>query len=288
MEEVRPGEQDFEEGSESPDPGDGRDKERKGSTCKQLRPLPTFLKVDSQSSVELAERTYVRKTAADLTMEEQEYNEKVCEETLAIIFPEDKMKDKFYRDKEKEAAVRAWILTIIEDDEADSSRRRTSKSSNKPEVEDLNFLLKSGIVLCRLINKIYPQSQIDVGSLQAGNLNTKKKNISQFLVSARAYGLEERYLFKPDDLVVMAHFHKVTRALFALAERTKMDPTFTGESLTYTEITSQSNTRKVSGSEDRVQAGSLNAIFENLMQDVERKTSIVSKGPPRNIYSSCN
>ena len=208
QEEVRPGEQDFEEGSESPDPGDGRDKERKGSTCKQLRPLPTFLKVDSQSSVELADRTYVRKAKADLTMEEQEYNEKLCEETLAIIFPEDKMKDKFYRDKvlpfilpetnsllllllsyyfeiifqEKEAAVRAWILTvrarlgsssvlyflfqIIEDDEADSSRRRTSKSSNKPEVEDLNFLLKSGIVLCRLINKIYPQSQIDVGSLQ--------------------------------------------------------------------------------------------------------------------------
>ena len=43
---------------------------------------------------------------------------------------------------------------------------------------------------------------------QSGNLNTKKKNISQFLISALAYGLPERYLFKPDDVVVMAHFHK--------------------------------------------------------------------------------
>ena len=103
---------------------------------------------------------------------------------------------------------------------------------------------------------------------------------------------------------------RVTRALFALAERTKMDPDFTGESLSYTEMTSQSLKRKVSGNQDTVQTGSLNAIFENLMQvkavrcpalissislsisnifqDVERKTSIVSKGPPRNIYSSCN
>lgn len=32
---------------------------------------------------------------------------------------------------------------------------------------------------------------------------------------------------------------RVTRALFALAERTKMDPNFTGESLNYTEMTSQ-------------------------------------------------
>ena len=112
-------------------------------------------------------------------------------------------------------------------------------------MEDLNFLLKSGIVLCRLIHKIFPQSQIDLEALQvrfslqhlvwvscfllrvqsatsrtqvsplfppyffqSGNLNTKKKNISQFLISALAYGLPERYLFKPDDVVVMAHFHK--------------------------------------------------------------------------------
>jgi len=186
---------------------EGRDKGRKGSTCKQLRPLPTFVK--SQSSLDLAEKTYVRKH--QLTEEEVEYNEKVFEETMAVLFPEEKMRDKFYRDKDKEAAARAWILTVIDEEESEknSSKRKSSKSSSKPELEDLNFLLKSGIVLCRLIHKIFPQSQIDLEALQSGNLNTKKKNISQFLISALAYGLPERYLFKPDDVVVMAHFHKV-------------------------------------------------------------------------------
>ena len=55
--------------------------------------------MESQSSVELAERTYVRKNAAELTVEEKDYNDKLYEETLATIFPEDKMSDKFYRDK---------------------------------------------------------------------------------------------------------------------------------------------------------------------------------------------
>ena len=34
-----------------------------------------------------------------LTEEEVEYNEKVFEETMAVLFPEEKMRDKFYRDK---------------------------------------------------------------------------------------------------------------------------------------------------------------------------------------------
>ena len=35
------------------------------------------------------------------------------------------------------------------------------------EVEELNFLLKSGIVLCKLITKIYPNSSIDIDKLEA-------------------------------------------------------------------------------------------------------------------------
>ena len=74
---------------------DAREKGRKGSTCKQLRPLPTFVK--SQSSLDLAEKTYVRKK--ELSEEEVECNEKLFEETMAVLFPEEKMRDKFYRDK---------------------------------------------------------------------------------------------------------------------------------------------------------------------------------------------
>ena len=48
----------------------------------------------------------------ELTEEEVEYNEKLFEETLTVLFPEEKMRDKFYRDKDKEAAARAWILAV--------------------------------------------------------------------------------------------------------------------------------------------------------------------------------
>lgn len=238
--------------------------------------------MESQGSTEAQERLYFKKEI--LTDEEVDHNEKLFEDTMVLLFPEERMKDRFFRDKDKEMAIRTWILSIIEDKDEESSKKR--KSSNLQEVEELNFLLKSGIALCKLISLIHPQCGIDVDKLETGNLNTKKRNISKFLAAAIVYGVQEKYLFKPDDLAVMAHFHKVTRALFALAERTKMDPNFTGEYFQYIASTnSQSLKRRMSGSQDKVSTGTLNAIFENLMQDVERKTSVVSRGPPANIYS---
>ena len=53
--------------------------------------------MESQPSIEQTDKTYIRK--AELSEEEMEYNEKLFEETLTILFPEDKMKDKFFRDK---------------------------------------------------------------------------------------------------------------------------------------------------------------------------------------------
>ena len=43
-------------------------------------------------------------------------------------------------------------------------------------------------------------------------------------------------LFKPDDLAVQAHFYRVTRALFALAELTSADPLFTGPEFDFEKI----------------------------------------------------
>ena len=54
--------------------------------------------MESQSSLE-QDRRYVRKAPSDLTEEERQYNENLFDETLALLFPEEKMRDKFYRDK---------------------------------------------------------------------------------------------------------------------------------------------------------------------------------------------
>ena len=45
-------------------------------------------------------------------------------------------------------------------------------------------------------------------SLQGGNLAAKKRNIGLFLRSASQYGVPDKYLFKPEDLAVQAHFYK--------------------------------------------------------------------------------
>ena len=100
-----------------------------------------------------------------MSKEEEEWNNKLMEDAMMELFPEDKMKDKFYRDKDKETAIRSWILQLLEDKE-DENLKTKRKSSNVQEPEELNFLLKSGIVLCKLITKLYPQSTIDIDKLQ--------------------------------------------------------------------------------------------------------------------------
>ena len=60
----------------------------------------------------------------------------------------------------------------------------------------------------------------------------------------------------------------MTRALFAVAEKAKMDPSFSGDYFHFDPSSSnqQSLKRKVSGSQEKSTSGTLNAIFENLMQ----------------------
>lgn len=83
---------------------------------------------------------------------------------------------------------------------------------------------------------------------------TKKKNISHFLSAALKYGVPDRYLFRPEDLAVQAHFYKygvttlvypdpdhlsvprVTRAVFAFAEMTNMDPGYSGPEFDFDRI----------------------------------------------------
>ena len=66
----------------------------------------------SQSSGEGGDRSYVRKEVAALSQEEAEHNERLFGDTMTLLFPEESMKDRFYRDKDKENAARVWILSV--------------------------------------------------------------------------------------------------------------------------------------------------------------------------------
>ena len=67
------------------------------------------------SSEEGGARSYVRKELVTLSEEEKEHNERLHEETMSLLFPDDSMKDRFYRDKDKENAARVWILSVSND-----------------------------------------------------------------------------------------------------------------------------------------------------------------------------
>ena len=54
----------------------------------------------------------MRKELAALSEGEAEHNERLYEETMGLLFPEESMKDRFYRDKDKENAARLWILSV--------------------------------------------------------------------------------------------------------------------------------------------------------------------------------
>ena len=98
------------------------------------------------------------------------------------------------------------LQVLDESGEVDSAA--AAKKKEIAETEDLHFLLKSGIVLCQLANRIVPNCQIDLDNLPVGNLNTKRRNTVKFLEAARCFGVPEEFLFKPDDLVMQCHSHK--------------------------------------------------------------------------------
>ena len=124
-------------GSGSLVPGDLGQGRRKSSVCPQpLLPQATLLRsnffvlcffvlfifvvicfrFESQtSSDEGGARSYVRKELVALSEEEKEHNERLYEETMSLLFPEESMKDRFYRDKDKENAARVWILSVSSD-----------------------------------------------------------------------------------------------------------------------------------------------------------------------------
>ena len=158
---------------------------------------------------------------------------------------------------------------ITEDVEEEKNRKR--KFSNIKEPDELNFLLKSGTVLCKLISKIYPECGIDVDRLEVSfcsytqvlppccvyrqGISTPRRRIFHnssrplwLMASQRSISLSRTTLLLSHTFtsrinkclqVQVYHIIRVTRAIFALAERVQMDPTFEGEYLQYVSNSNQ-------------------------------------------------
>lgn len=90
-------------------------------------------------------------------------------------------------------------------------------------------VLRDGIVLCHLMNKLSPGS---VSKIQTGGGHFKlRENIERFQKAAKAYGVPEEEIFQTTDLYDMRNIAQVTLSLYALGRLTQKHPEYNGPAL---------------------------------------------------------
>ena len=59
-----------------------------------------------------------------------------------------------------------FVFKVFDEDETNKIISNKKKEKYVQELEDLNFLLKSGVVLCKLVIKIVPGIEIDLDKME--------------------------------------------------------------------------------------------------------------------------
>ncbi|XP_044758028.1 myophilin [Coccinella septempunctata] len=118
------------------------------------------------------------------------------------------------RDKQLESEVLNWIFEVL------------GEPVPKGEFEDI---LKDGVVLCNLINKLAPGS---VKKIQTKGTNFQlMENIQRFQAAIKAYGLPQEEIFQTADLFERRNIPQVALSLFALGRITQKHPEWNGPTL---------------------------------------------------------
>ena len=118
------------------------------------------------------------------------------------------------RNKEQEAEVLNWIFQVL------------GEPVPKGEYEDI---LRDGIVLCNLMNKLTPGC---IKKIQSKGTNFQlMENIERFQKAVKAYGLPQEEIFQTADLFERRNIAQVTLSLYALGRLTQKHPEYNGPSL---------------------------------------------------------
>ncbi|KAL0881074.1 hypothetical protein ABMA27_002202 [Loxostege sticticalis] len=118
------------------------------------------------------------------------------------------------RNKEQEQEVLNWITAVLGE-----------QLPNAP-YEDI---LKDGVVLCKLINKLSPGS---VKKIQERGTNFQlMENIQRFQAAIKKYGVPEEEIFQTADLFERRNIPQVTLCLYSLGRITQKHPEWTGPQL---------------------------------------------------------
>ncbi|XP_046740418.1 myophilin [Diprion similis] len=118
------------------------------------------------------------------------------------------------RNKEQEAEILAWIEAV------------TGEKLPPGNYEDI---LKDGVVLCNLINKLAPGS---VKKIQTKGTNFQlMENVQRFQAAIKAYGVPQEEIFQTADLFERRNIAQVTLCLYALGRITQKHPEYNGPRL---------------------------------------------------------
>ena len=118
------------------------------------------------------------------------------------------------RNKEQEAEVLAWIEAVI---------------GEKLPPGNYEDILKDGVVLCKLANKLAPGS---VKKIQAKGTNFQlMENVQRFQAAIKQYGVPQEEIFQTADLFERRNIPQVTLCLYALGRITQKHPEYNGPSL---------------------------------------------------------
>lgn len=134
---------------------------------------------------------------------------------ILIIFS--KIGKLFYfqpRNKESEAEVLQWVFDVL------------GEKVPSGQYEDI---LKDGIILCKMMNKIVPGAIKKVA--ERGSNFQLMENVQRFQAAVKKYGVPEEEIFQTADLFERRNIPQVTLSLYCLARITQKHPEYNGPAL---------------------------------------------------------
>jgi len=118
------------------------------------------------------------------------------------------------RKPEQEKEVLEWIEAVLEEPLPKG---------------DFEEVLKNGVVLCKMMNKISPGSVAKFK--QSGPAFLLMENVQTFLAAIKKYGVPDEEVFQTPDLFEARNISQVTLCLYALARTTQKHPEYNGPKL---------------------------------------------------------
>jgi hypothetical protein len=123
-----------------------------------------------------------------------------------------------------------WISAVLDDPSLTEQLTKSAAFSEDDEEHGLQAVLKSGVVLCQLVNAIAPGSVAKVSA--SAQPFPQRENVKAFIDNIRKLGVPDSENFETDDLFAAKNMKQVLIALHSFGRHAASVEGYTGPSLT--------------------------------------------------------